>query len=141
MPTRAAACAGCLTGHATGAYIQEVSCAGNWIEHPEEVGDCTRPNSRGMNSLAQHFPTLHVNDISAFQLSDANAMLVQQLTAISNKCNAGAIAAARRAAALKKYNTLFPCTKTAAVNSTTLLGLDTCQTGALPAEANSCSVE
>lgn len=55
---------------------------------------------------------------------------LQQLSAISTKCNAGVIAARRRAAALKKYNTLFPCTKTAATNATTLLGLDTCLTGA-----------
>jgi hypothetical protein len=55
---------------------------------------------------------------------------VQQLSAISTRCNAGKIAAARRAAAVRKYNTLFPCTRTAATNATTLLGLDTCLTGA-----------
>jgi hypothetical protein len=64
----------------------------------------------------------------------------EQLTAIANRCNAGAIAAARRAAALQKYNTLFPCTETAAVNATTLLGLDTCQTGA-NATATNCGTQ
>lgn len=57
----------------------------------------------------------------------AGTYIQQKLTAISNICNAGAIAAARRKAALAKYNKLFPCTKT--VNATTVFGLDSCLTG------------
>ena len=56
--------------------------------------------------------------------------IAQGLTAIANKCNAGAIAAARRKKAQMKYNTVFPCTKP--VNVTTLLGLDSCLTGTPP---------
>mmetsp|Transcript_12853 Transcript_12853/g.38788 ORF Transcript_12853/g.38788 Transcript_12853/m.38788 type:complete len:264 (+) Transcript_12853:153-944(+) len=60
----------------------------------------------------------------------------RELTTIANRCNAGAIAAARRKAAQTKYNTAFPCTRT--VNATILLSLDSCLTGANVTATTAC---
>lgn len=57
----------------------------------------------------------------------AGVYIQSKLTTISNKCNAGKIAAARRKAALAKYNKQFPCTTK--VNDTAVVGLDSCLTG------------
>ena len=50
----------------------------------------------------------------------------QQITALYDKCNAAAIAAAKLNASTVKYETLFPCTKTLTSTQFDPEGLDTC---------------
>lgn len=57
----------------------------------------------------------------------AGTYIGAKLQKISDFCNAGKIAAARKKATIAQYTKLFPCT--AKSNSTVVVGLDSCLTG------------
>ena len=56
-------------------------------------------------------------------------LAAQQITALYDKCNAAAIAAAKLNASTVKYETLFPCTKNLTSTQFGPEGLDTCRRG------------